>query len=151
MLLAVFVLAGLRRKPLPHASSKQFRDRGWSPPDIPKGHVPHPTIGPVCFAVLKNLRKRSCYGRFQFRANRVLVVCAEFFHNLHTSSDHTLRGASLENNIGLDLPPQQRASSRKPLPLRLHSPDHPPQPLPHPPAILTHSHARIHRRKHRSI
>src|SRR5580658_1326162 len=80
----------------------RFVTEGGVPSAIPKGHVPHPTIGPVCFAVLQNLRKRSCYGRFQFRASRILVVCAEFFHNLHTSSDHTLRDASFANNIGLE-------------------------------------------------
>src|SRR5580658_6754251 len=53
----------------------RFVTEGGVPSAIPKGHVPHPTIGPVCFAVLQNL---------------------------HTSSDHTLRDASFANNIGLE-------------------------------------------------
>ena len=87
---------------MPMLLRNRFVTEGGVPPDIPQGAVPHPTIGPVCFAVLQNLSKRSCYGQFQFRASRVLVVCAEFFHNAPHFLRSPPRDAAFANNIGLE-------------------------------------------------
>src|SRR5260370_21766805 len=77
----------------------RFVTEGRVPRISPRGTFRIVRSGLYALPFSKNLRKRSCYGRFQLR---VLVVCAEFFHNRHTSSDRTLRDASLANNIGLE-------------------------------------------------
>ena len=50
----------------------RFLTEGGVPRISPRGTFPHPTVEPVCFAVLQNLRKRSCYGRFQFQKERTV-------------------------------------------------------------------------------